>query len=201
MSSILLVLLITFVIVIERVYRFWFVYDISNTDAFLATVQKMIINNSIENSIRLCKQSKPKLVPFVLSEGLKRANDSVEEINNAMDHATLTTLPKINSLVAALGTNANIATLLGLLGTIFGLIKSFGGAATATGAEKQTILAEGISEALTATSFGLTTALICLLAHGILSLKQQSLISDINSSASKLIDLLHTRKLKIKTDQ
>ena len=71
MSSILLVLLITFVIVIERVYRFWFVYDISNTDAFLATVQKMIINNSIENSIRLCKQSKPKLVPFVLSEGLR----------------------------------------------------------------------------------------------------------------------------------
>ena len=84
------------------------------------------MNNSIENGIRLCKKSQPKLLPYVLSEGLKRANDTTEEIHNAMDHATLQVIPKVNRMIPTLGMTANVATLLGLLGTIFGLMKSFG---------------------------------------------------------------------------
>ena len=66
----------------------------------------------------------------------------------------------------------------------------------ATGAEKQTILAEGIAEALTATSYGLSTALLCLLIHGIYSIKQQAILATINHSAAKMLDLLYTRKTK-----
>jgi biopolymer transport protein ExbB len=201
MSSILFVLMITLVLIVERSIRYWFQYDMSNSSGFIASVQKMIMNNSIENAIRLCKEARPKLLPYVLTEGLKRANDTEEEIENAMDHATLTVLPKITRGVPFLGTAANIATLLGLLGTIFGLIRSFAAAASATGAQKQTILAEGISEALTATSFGLSTALLCIFAHGLLTMKQTSIINDINKNASRLIDLLITRKIKMRTLQ
>ena len=199
MSGIAFVLLLSLGIIIERAVRLWMHFDLPNSYGFMAAIQKMVMNNSIENAIRLCKKAgRKKLLPYVLSEGLKRANDSTDEIQNAMDFATLAVIPKASSRVGFLATTANVATLLGLLGTIFGLMHSFGAAATATGAQKQTLLAEGIAEALTATSFGLTTALICILAHGVLSNKQQAIISDINQNSARLNDLLFTRKMKIK---
>ncbi len=201
MSGILFVFAVSIVIITERCIRLWFQYDMANSSGFIAVVQKMIMNNSIENAIRLCKEARPKLLPFVLTEGHQRANDTEEEIANAMDHATLTVVPQISKGVPFLGTTANVATLLGLLGTIFGLIRSFAAAASATGAQKQTLLAEGISEALTATSFGLSTALLCILAHGFLTMKQTAIINDINKNAARLNDLLITRKIKMRTLQ
>ena len=197
MSSIALVLGCSIIIIIERIIRFWS-YDLMNSSGFMAAVQKMVMNNSIENAIRLCKKAKPKLLPYILSEGLKRANDTPEEISYAMETATLSAIPKVNRYVASLGTAANIATLLGLLGTIFGLIKSFGAAASAGGVEKQRVLAEGISEALTATSFGLGTALFCIFVHGALTIKQQSIVADLHQNVARLMDLLYTRQMKIK---
>ena len=76
---------------------------------------------------------------------------------------------------------------------------SFDAASSATGNERTTQLAAGISEALTATSFGLSTALICLLAYGILQWKQKKLLDDINQHSAKLLDLLYTRKMKIQS--
>jgi biopolymer transport protein ExbB/TolQ len=115
-----------------------------------------------------------------------------------MEHATLAAVPRVTKWLPLLGTTANVATLLGLLGTLFGLMKSFAGAANATGAQKQTILAEGIAEALTATTYGLGTALMCLLAYGILFMKQMGIVDDINQNAARLRDLLYTRKMKIR---
>jgi biopolymer transport protein ExbB/TolQ len=164
----------------------------------MAAVQKMVMNNSIENAIRLCKKARPKLLPYVMSEGLKRANDSTEEIENSLETASLTAIPKLTTILPFLGTTANVATLLGLLGTLFGLMKSFGAAAKLTGSAKQTALASGIAEALTATSYGLGTALMCLFAFGVLMMKQSSIVDDINKNVARLEDLLFTRKMKIK---
>lgn len=199
MFSILAVLIVSLYIVLERAYRLWMVYDLANSESFMAMVQKMVMNNSIENAIRLCKKSRPKLLPFVLAEGLKRSNDSSQEIQNAVDHAILTAAPQVNKKVMFLATTANVATLLGLLGTIFGLMRSFSAVAKATGAQKQVLLAEGIAEALNATSFGLGVALFCLFCYGVLNAKQGSINDDIQKNAAKLIDLLFTRKMKLKS--
>jgi biopolymer transport protein ExbB len=198
MSAITFVMFLSVAIIIERTYRYWLQFDLANSSGFMAAVQKMVMNNSIENAIRLCKKARPKLLPFVMSEGLKRANDSTEEIEHALDAATLSAMPRLTNILPFLGTTANVATLLGLLGTLFGLMRSFGAAAKLTGSAKQTALAAGIAEALTATSFGLGTALMCLLAFGILQMKQTAIIDDINKNSAKLIDLLYTRKMKIK---
>ncbi len=198
MFSILAVLVISLALVVERSYRLWMEYDLVNSDGFMAMVQKMVMNNSIENAIRLCKKARPKLLPYVLAEGLKRSNDSTQEISNAVDQAVLTVVPKIQKTVGFLATTANVATLLGLLGTIFGLMRSFAAVAKATGAQKQTLLAEGISEALNATSFGLSVALFCLFCYGVLTAKQKTIIDDVNKNAAKLVDLLYTRKMKLK---
>ena len=198
MSAITFVAFLSLVIIIERAYRYWLQYDLANSSGFMAAVQKMVMNNSIENAIRLCKKARPKLLPYVMSEGLKRANDSTEEIEHALETATLTAIPKLTKILPFLGTTANVATLLGLLGTLFGLMRSFAAAARLTGSAKQTALAAGISEALTATSFGLGTALMCLLAYGVLVMKQTSIMDDISRNNARLIDLLYTRKMKIK---
>lgn len=198
MFAILATLVISLALVVERAYRLWMEFDLVNSDGFMAMVQKMVMNNSIENAIRLCKKARPKLLPYVLAEGLKRSNDSTQEISNAVDQAVLTVVPKVNKTVAFLATTANVATLLGLLGTIFGLMRSFAAVAKATGAQKQTLLAEGISEALNATSFGLSTALFCLFCYGVLSAKQKVIVDDVNKNAAKLVDLLYTRKMKLK---
>jgi len=198
MFSITGVLLLSIVIIAERIFRYWMQYDLENPSGFMAAVQKMVMNNSIENAIRLCKKARPKLMPYVLSEGLKRANDSTEEIDYAMEHASLTAIPKVTKLVPFLATTANVATLLGLLGTIFGLRKSFAAVGSATGAQKQTLLAEGIAEALTATSYGLSVAMFCLMAYGILMLKQATIVDAINKNSARLSELLYTRKMKLK---
>jgi len=198
MFMILLCLLISVVVIIERTFRYWLQYDLTNSAGFMAVVQKMVMNNSIENAIRLCKKARPKLLPYVMSEGLKRANDSTEEIENAMHHAQLAAIPKVTRMLPILATTANVATLLGLMGTLFGLMKSFGAAANASGAQKSIILAQGIAHALQATTFGLGTALVCLLTYGIIMMKQQGIIDDINQNSARLTDLLYTRKMKIR---
>lgn len=199
MSCITLTMIISVIIIVERTVRYWLRYDITNSSGFMAQVQRLVMNNSIENAIRLCKKARPRLLPNVLAQGLMRANDTPEEIQNAMDHATLEAVPRVTKRLPFLGTTANVATLLGLLGTLFGLMKSFAAAATATGAQKQTLLAAGISEALIATSYGLGTALFILLAYGILAMKQAAIVDDINQGAAKLMDLLYTRKMKIRS--
>jgi biopolymer transport protein ExbB len=201
MSSILATLVISMVIIAERIFRYWIQFDLANSAGFMSNIQKMVMNNSIENAIRLCRKAKPKLLPHVLAQGLMRANDSTEEISNAMDHATLEALPKVTRLLPFLGTTANVATLCGLMGTLFGLMKSFAAASTATGSQKQQLLASGIAEALIATSFGLGSALLILLAYGILMLKQTAIVDDINANSARLLDLLYTRKMKIKGSQ
>ena len=199
MFSILFVLLLSVTIIIERVVRMWTTYDLPNSSEFMSGIQKYIMNNSIENGIRLCKKYKPALLPHVISQGLKKANHSPSEIEYALDHANLQVTPDVTRTTPLLATTANVATLLGLLGTIFGLMHSFDAASSATGNERTTQLAAGISEALTATSFGLSTALICLLAYGILQWKQKKLLDDINQHSAKLLDLLYTRKMKIQS--
>lgn len=198
MSAITLTLFVAVSIIIERAYRYWLQYDLANSSGFMAAVQKMVMNNSIENAIRLCKKARPKLLPYVMSEGLKRANDSTEEIEHALTTAQLTAIPKVTKILPFMGTVANVATLLGLLGTLFGLMRSFAASAKLSGDAKGKALAAGISESLTATSFGLGTALMCLMAFGVLMLKQAAILDDINRNCARLIDLLYTRKMKIK---
>ena len=184
-------------LIVERIIRYWVQYDLANSSVFMSNIQKMVMNNSIENAIRLCRRAKPSLLPEVLVQGLMRANDSVEEIELAMEYAILESVPKVTKWLGFLGTTANVATLCGLLGTLFGLMKSFAAAANATGAQKSTLLAEGIAEALVATSYGLGTALVILLTFGVLMVKQTSIVDDINANSARLLHMLYNRKMKI----
>lgn len=167
-----------------------------NGSAFMFEVQKYILANDLDGAIRLCNGSGNAALPRVIKSGLQRASRDQEQIQNALDAASLEVIPKLERNLPYLSLIANVATLLGLLGTISGLIKSFGAVALADPAQRQAILAAGISEAMNATAFGLVTAIGTMVVHSLLSSKATRIVEEIDEYGVKLLDLLSARKFR-----
>ena len=180
---------------IERVIRLFFQYGVDGA-SFMFEIQKYILANDLDGAIRLCNGAGSAALPRVIKAGLQRAARSEEQIQNAIDAASLEVIPRLERRLPYLALIANVATLFGLLGTITGLIRSFGAIALADPAQRQAILGKGISEAMNATAFGLITAIFTMIAHGILTNKAHKITSDIDEFGVKLIDLLTARKFK-----
>jgi biopolymer transport protein ExbB len=98
--------------------------------------------------------------------------------------------PLLKKRVQILWSIANIATLVGLLGTVVGLIRAFGAVSAAKPEERSALLAKGISEALNNTAMGLGIAVTCIIAHAILSSASKKQVSDLEAFALKLENLL-----------
>jgi biopolymer transport protein ExbB/TolQ len=125
-------------------------------------------------------------------------NKSDHEVQAAMDEAALRELPLINKRTPYLAMLANLATLAGLLGTIMGMIKSFASAANADASQKATKLAEGISEAMNCTAFGIFTALVGLIGFAVLQGKTQALSDDINEVTVQVVNLVTSHRQAMK---
>jgi biopolymer transport protein ExbB len=179
----------------ERFMKLFQKYDI-NGNSFMFEVQKHILANDLDGAIRVCNGAKEAALPKVIKAGLMRASRSEEQIQNAIDSASLEVIPLLEKNLPYLALIANVATLFGLLGTISGLIKSFAAIAGAEAAQRQAILSEGISEAMYATAFGLIIAIAAMVAHSVLSSKAQKIISQIDEHSVKLLDLLSARKVQ-----
>lgn len=191
---------VTVAIILERLIRIMFQYNIDGT-SFMFEVQKYVLANDIDGAIRLCNGGGRAALPRVVKAGLQRASRDEHQIQNAIDAASLEVIPKIEKRLHYLALIANLATLLGLLGTISGLIYSFGQLAVVPAAEKQNVLSKGISEALNCTAFGLLIAITAMIFHSWLSSKAATLIEEVDEYSVKLIDLLSARKYKHSTEE
>jgi biopolymer transport protein ExbB len=180
---------------VERFVRLYLHYPVDGA-SFMFEVQKYILANDLDGAIRVCNGAKNAALPKVIKAGLQRASRDDEQIQNAIDAASLEIIPKLERRIPFLALIANIATLLGLLGTIAGLIKSFAAVALADPAQRQAILAAGISEAMNATAFGLVTAIFTMIAHGVLSAKATRILEEVDEFGVKLMDLLSARKFQ-----
>jgi biopolymer transport protein ExbB len=112
------------------------------------------------------------------------------DIEAAMEEGLLEALPQIERRTPYLATFANIATLLGLLGTIIGLIAAFTAVANADPAEKATLLSQSISIAMNTTAFGLMAAIPLLLVHSMLQSKTSAIIESLEIAVVKFVNLL-----------
>lgn len=186
---------VSFALVIERFARLFYKLNV-NSSSFMFEIQKYIMANDLDGAIRVCNGAKDASLAKVIKAGLMRASRSDEQIQNAVDAASLETIPTLEKNLPYLALIANVATLLGLLGTISGLIKSFAAVAMADPAQRQAILSAGISEAMYATAFGLLIAIGTMVAHSFLSTKAMRIISDIDEHSVKLLDLLSARKVQ-----
>jgi biopolymer transport protein ExbB/TolQ len=191
---------ISIAIILERFARIIFTYNIDGT-SFMFEVQKYVLANDIDGAIRMCNGSGKSALPRVIKAGLQRASRDEHQIQNAVDAASLEVIPKIEKRLSYLGLIANLATLLGLLGTISGLIRAFQAVAVAEASQRQAVLSAGISEALNCTAFGLIVAITTMIAHAWLSARASVLVEEVDEYSVKLIDLLSARKYKHSTEE
>ncbi|MBD90360.1 MAG: hypothetical protein CL940_08485 [Deltaproteobacteria bacterium] len=180
-------------IMIERFVMLFFKYNI-NANAFMAQIQKLVMANSIDKAIKLCNAAPSAALARVIKAGLTRANKGGDEIQNAVEEATLEVIPFIQKRTNALATVANIATLLGLLGTIIGMIGAFSDLATVAPDKRQEALGRNISLAMNTTAFGLIVAIPCMAAHAVLTGLTKKIIDEIDLYSVKLENLLISRQ-------
>lgn len=177
---------------IDRFFKLYFKYDVDGS-SFMNEVQRYILSNDIQGAIKTCSGTSAAL-PRVLKSGLKRSQQSPEQIQNALDATALETVPKVESKLTYLQLIATISTLLGLLGTIHGLIQSFAAVASADPAQKQELLALGISKAMNTTFIGLMAAISVMVIYTILAAKAEKISNEIDEYSVKLLDILGTKK-------
>lgn len=179
----------------ERIY-YIVVRSNVNADKFMAEIRKLVAGGNMERAIELCEKGKLKALPFVVLRGLKRANESetldFRAIQNAVDEGTLEVIPKLKERTNYLSMLANVATLTGLMGTIYGLILSFAsvGSESVPEAEKSKLLANGISTAMNTTIFGLMVAIPTLIIYTYIANRTSKIIDEMDEHLVKLINLI-----------
>jgi biopolymer transport protein ExbB/TolQ len=122
-----------------------------------------------------------------------------EDVEYAMEEGLMETIPKLEKRTAYIATLANISTLMGLLGTIIGLIAAFTAVATAAPSEKATLLSQSISVAMNTTAFGLISAIPLLLAHTVLQSRTAEIIDSLEMAGVKFLNLITERKAPAQT--
>lgn len=182
-------------VAIERTH---YIYVRSNVDArkFMAQIRKWVSAGDYQKAIALCSKFKEKALPKIVLSGLIKASKmqtpNFRAIQNAVDEGTLEVIPKLQSRTNYLAMIGNIATLIGLMGTIWGLILAFR-SVSAPGidaAEKSRLLAHGISVAMNTTLTGLAVAIPSIFAYTIIHNKTNKIIDEIDEHTVKLINLI-----------
>src|SRR5512140_3483051 len=144
----LLVSALVIAMVIERVAFQLSKYSV-NSKEFFAQIKKLVTAGNIDRAIKLCDAGDYPTLQLVKA-GLTPANKGPDEIDAAMSEKMGELKPAVEKRIGSLWSLANIATLIGLLGTVFGLIHTFTavGAPGLSAAQRQSILANGIAEAM-----------------------------------------------------
>lgn len=136
----------------------------------------------------------------IVGAGIMRMHQTQrrDDIEYAMEEGVMEAMPRLEKRTQYLATLANIATLLGLLGTIIGLIAAFTAVANADPAEKATLLSQSISVAMNTTAFGLISAIPLLLLHAVLQTKTMEIIDSLEMAGVKVLNLLSDKAFSAK---
>lgn len=187
-------LIVSIAIIIDRTIAVFFQLNL-NGGRFMGQVEKLVVSDNIDKAVKLCNAAPKAALARVLRAGLTRSNRGPLEIGNAIEEETLSVTPTIMKRVAALWSLANIAVLVGLFGTVLGLMNAFKAVGFANPEDKQRLLTLGISEALNNTAFGLLIAVICIFAHLIISSQAKGIVEEIELHSLKLENMLSRRSI------
>jgi biopolymer transport protein ExbB/TolQ len=176
-------------IIIERVIVLAFRLNL-NAPPFMAQVQKLVLGGNVEGATKLCADAPNAALSRVVKAGLLHSDRGEQEVARALEEAVLEVTPLVSKRIAPLWSLANVATLVGLIGTITGLIGTFKSLGAASPEMKQVMLSRGISEAMNNTAFGLTIAVVCIVAHLLLSSKAKAMVEEVEFNALRLENLI-----------
>lgn len=195
MWPILVLQIVCWAIVLERCYFLYFRASV-RAEELVTMLQRTILDGDLAKAIRLASTSNTPLGRIV-HNGLLKVRGEQEEVQAAMDEAALREIPRVEKRTPYLAMLSNVAMLVGLLGTISGMITSFAAVANAESSEKAGKLAEGISEAMNCTAFGLITAVPALLFYAILQGKTQSIIDEVNEGSLRVVNFVLANRHKL----
>ncbi len=199
MYPILLCLVFAIAITVER-FMMLFMKAKVNKEEFVSQMTKHILAGDLHGAVKFVSSQPPTPLSNVIKAGLLRVNATDQVVQSALDEASLREMPKIEKRTGYLAMIANLAMLLGLLGTISGLITCFA-AVSKPGVDpalKSMILADGIAEAMNCTGFGLIAAITALFGFAILNGRTQHLVDDINETAVSVLNLIVNNRDKLK---
>lgn len=190
MWVILLVLAVACAVIIERTV-FYFIICRINGAQLISTIARALNNNNIseaKNTVR----SKRAPVQVLVAAAIERyeAGMGFEDIQEGVEQVSIKELPRMAQRLNYLSLFANIATLIGLLGTIAGLQVSFTSLVAVEASQKASMLAKGISQAMNTTAFGLIVAVPCMVFYTLLSNKKQALIKDLDETVVRLLNFM-----------
>ncbi len=197
MYPIVLILALGTAIAVER--WVFLTMTMAKNKALWNAVTPYLKSGNLQGAMQVTQKS-DAAIGQIMTYGLNRVRSARrrEDIEQAMEESLMEILPRPEKRTHYLATFANMSTLAGLLGTITGMIKSFGAAANADPTRKATLLAEGISEAMNCTAFGIAVALIGLIAFALLNGKTQGLSDDINEVTVQVVNLVVTHRQAMK---
>ena len=191
---ILAILAIGAAIIAERIFFLW--RKRSDGEGLISRIAARASEQKWEMCQRLCDADHSKPVSRVIAAGLNCRLMEREEMENALQEAILREIPPMERFLSTLGMLAAIAPLLGLLGTVTGMIDTFH-VITHHGTGDPRMMSGGISEALVTTMLGLTVAIPIMLAHTLLNRSVENRIGQMEEKAVALVNIVHkNRKLE-----
>jgi biopolymer transport protein ExbB/TolQ len=186
-------------IMIERFRALVLSYPLRNPSTFYEKVRDLVMTDRVADAITLCEKYKSKPMARVVKEGLLRAHQPENLISDGLEIAVSEAHGRISNRTPYLATIANVATLLGLFGTIAGLIQSFEAVGNASPQQKAALLAAGISTAMNATMLGLAVAIPCMIAFAYLMNRTNQLNQQVEQSAVRILDMIKQRYYEAET--
>jgi biopolymer transport protein ExbB len=171
--------------------RFWVIGRAAsvNADKLTRDLLSRVSKGDGTGAADLCRKIKGP-VSSVAQAIIARNVFDEEKLMNAADGAATIALPRLSRRLPYLSMLANAATLLGLLGTIFGLTTAFSAVGAADPAQRSAFLAAGISQALNTTAFGLIVAVPTLLLHSFLAAKVEAVVESVDETSVRLIQAI-----------
>jgi biopolymer transport protein ExbB len=189
MYPILLIMFVGLGIAIERIM---FLNRVKNANkALWDDVYPSIQKGDTDKALKAVKDNETE-IGRILEYGLtrNRTAKNVEDVETAMEEALMEVMPRLEARTPFIATFANVATLLGLLGTVQGLITAFAAIANADPAQKGDLLSSSISVAMNTTAFGLIVAIPLLLAYAFLQSRTGEVVESLEMASIKLLNAL-----------
>jgi len=200
MYPILLVFAIGSAIAIERFITLTLVTN-KNQTAW-GTIQPLLSEGDFDKAREMTTKDQSP-ISRLLSMGLalQGAVRRREDVEIAMEEGMMEIIPQLEKRTPYVALASSIATLLGLLGTIMGLISAFTAVANANPAEKADLLSASISVAMNTTAFGLMVAIPLLVVHALLATKTNEIVDGMEMASVKVLTAISTRARRQATGQ
>lgn len=194
MYLIILCSIVALAVVIERLYHLYRAKI--NIERFMDGISNTLKRNRIMEAIDLCEKT-PGPIAYIIKAGILKHDRSRQEIKEAIEDAGIYEVPRLEKNLGALATIAHISPLLGLLGTVTGMVRAFQIIQEKAGSLHPVSpgdLAGGIWEALITTAAGLIVAIPTFVAYNYLVSRVKGFIVEMERTATELINILAQRR-------